>query len=122
MIKHILVVKNDGGSLYSKCFVGACHLDNVSSPEAHQLYKTLKTISTEKPSSKVKTIIFEEMKLLVEARSHICVFIEVDLDEKEHKIRDFPVKIADEVNQMFEDQGEDSVKSNISTVIDSIKN
>ena len=120
MIKHILVIKNDGESLYSKCFAGSCHLDNVSSPEAHQLYKTLKTISTEKPRSKVKTIIFEEMKLMVEARSHICVFIEVDLNEKEHKIRAFPVEIADEVNQMFEELGEDSVKANIDTIIGSI--
>jgi len=120
MIKHILVIKNDGGSLYSKCHVGSCHLDNVSSPGAHQLNKTLKAISTEKPKSKVKTIIFEEMKLMVEARSHICVFIEVDLDDKEHKIRDFPIKIADEINQMFEEQGEDSVKLNIDTIIDSI--
>ncbi|MHA1712798.1 MAG: hypothetical protein ACTSW4_01960 [Candidatus Ranarchaeia archaeon] len=120
MIKHILIVKSDGGFLFSKCYSEGCRLENISAPDAHQLFKTIRNISTEKPSSKVKTIIFEKMKMLVEARSEICVFVEIPMEGLENRFRPTIIEIANQVNDVFLQRGEDAVISVIANIVETV--
>ena len=116
----MLIVKTDGSFLFSKCFSDDCRLDNITTLEVHQLFKTLKVISSEKPNSRIKTIIFEEMKLIVEARSEICVFIETAMEDEENQFRSVISKIADKINYLFETKGKDAVIAKVSTIVDTM--
>ncbi|MHA2060586.1 MAG: hypothetical protein ACW976_07400, partial [Candidatus Ranarchaeia archaeon] len=75
----------EGDPLLSKCYNHGCKLDSLSSKEAQSLFKTLQAIHENNTLTKVKSILFEYSKLVVEYRSMLIVFYELDLEDNEEQ-------------------------------------
>ncbi len=96
-------MSESGESLFSKCYRHKCNLGRLDSKEATNLIKTLREVQKRRPSSRIHTINFESLKLLVEIREQLGFFIEIKQKDKEEKIRTFIKQIIENLEAKLRD-------------------
>ena len=108
----------EGIPLLSKCYNHECKLDSISSEKAQNLFKTLKAIQENNSLSKVKSIFFEHSKLLIEYRSKIIVFYELDLKDNDEEYRKTIGKLADQMNKDAKAPTKTQTQQKLSLILD----
>ena len=119
MIRHIFITNKNGEPIYSKCYYHNCELSNIDNLRKSELAQVLKMIKSRNPFTKIMSINFEDMRLLVEVRENVIVFFEVDKNDKDERYKEALKWIAKSLNeQLSHVTGEEDVNKRIKFVLE----
>jgi hypothetical protein len=102
MIRHIYLLNKFGKPIYYKCLLENCTINHNNTEPQRIIFNALKLIANSSPYAKMKTIIFNNKKLLIETKKNINLFLEIDITDDSEEYRVTIEEMAEELNKLFQ--------------------